>query len=101
MAKREKRNEWIDQKVMKENLLSFFATNNDDMNTFGRTVNQTFEAFVFSATIAWFRESGWTTEFRHPGSNDPTKQDKDLRLKFSTRPQTSEHFSDLRNYICA
>ena len=45
MAKREKRNEWIDQKVMKENLLSFFATNDNDMNTFGRTVNQTFENF--------------------------------------------------------
>lgn len=91
MAKREKRNEWIDQKEMKETLLKFFAANNDDMNTFGRTVNQTFEAFVFSATIGWFRQNGWTAEFRHPGRTDTEKQDKELRLKFSTRGKPDQY----------
>lgn len=91
MAKREKRNEWIDQQGIKDALSRFFVANDSDMNTFGSTVNQTFEAFVFSATIAWFRQTGWTAEFRHPGRTDTVKQNKELRLKFSTRGRPDQY----------
>ena len=43
MAKREKRNEWIDQQGIKDALSKFFVANDSDMNTFGSTVNQTFD----------------------------------------------------------
>lgn len=61
----------------------FFDQNRGNLNLFGRTVNQTFEAFVFAATSAWYREQGWDVEFVHPRSKDGLV--KPLRLKFSTR----------------
>lgn len=74
---------WVDQEALRDRLSQFFNQNRDNLGLFGRTVNQTFEAFVFAATAAWYREHGWGVEFVNPSSNDG--QVKPLRLKFSTR----------------
>ncbi|PQO39311.1 hypothetical protein C5Y96_05510 [Blastopirellula marina] len=79
---------WIDQEKIRESLSEFFDDNRGDLETFGRTVNQTFEAFVFAAVTAWYRERDWKIEFRHPRQNS-SKLDKKkslgVRLKFSTK----------------
>lgn len=81
---------WIDQEAIKNALGTFFDDNSGDMNVFGRTVNQTFEAFVFAAVIAWYRDKGWDVKFHHPrrtavggghGGGVPSR----IQLKFSTR----------------
>lgn len=79
---------WIDQLKIKQSLAVFFDQNGSNLNVFGTTVNQTFEAFVFAATIAWYQEDGWSVEFRHPKSYDERgqlREMKQIRLKFSTR----------------
>lgn len=76
-------NAWVDQKVLKERLAVFFGQSKKEVALFGQTVNQTFEAFVFAATVAWYNDRKWTVRFIHPpklGAVPATP-----KLKFSTR----------------
>lgn len=77
---------WVNQEALKLKLGEFFAENRDSLSTFGSTVNQTFEAFVFASVVAWYRRQGWTVSFEHPKSEEDTQA---LRLKFSTRGRPS------------
>src|ERR1700722_18421574 len=74
---------WVNQERLKARLSRFFIQNRDSLGAFGRTVNQTFEAFVLAATAAWYQENDWNVQFIHPKSKDGSV--KPLRLKFSTR----------------
>lgn len=77
---------WVNQELLKSRLSEFFAQNRDSLSAFGSTVNQTFEAFVFAAVVAWYRQHGWKVVFIHPkGEKEPAT----LRLKFSTRGKPS------------
>ncbi len=62
-------NEWIDQEKIREQLAQFFKYNYSELDTFGRTVNQTFEAFVFASVIRWYNKKGWKIHFQHPKNN--------------------------------
>jgi hypothetical protein len=73
---------WIDQEALKLRLADFFTLNKASLSTFGNTVNQTFEVFVFAAVISWYRQRGWKVNFVHPNGK---KNHEALRLKFSTR----------------
>jgi hypothetical protein len=77
---------WVDQEALKVRLNEFFDKNRDSLSAFGSTVNQTFEAFVFAAVIAWYRQHGWEVSFVHPKGE---KEQRALRLKFSTRGRPS------------
>jgi len=77
---------WVDQEALKLRLTEFFSQNRDSLSAFGSTVNQTFEAFVFAAVVAWYRQRGWKATFVHPKGEEG--QDA-LRLKFSTRGKPS------------
>ena len=79
MAKSKK---WIDQQGIKNDLKKFFEQKSHDISNFGNKVNQTFEAFVFAATVAWFKEQGWKVKIHHPAKHDVRKG---MKLKFSTR----------------
>ena len=77
----------IDVTKIKTDLVQFFKQRKPDFSTFGNTVNQVFEAFVFASVVKWYQNNGWTVEFVHPtaalkkaGNNPP-----EIRLKFSTR----------------
>ena len=72
---------WIDQPAIKEKLAAYFAANKNELSAFGRTVNQTFEAFVFAQVIRWYESKGWKVEMISPSSTP----DGLVRLKFSTR----------------
>jgi hypothetical protein len=74
---------WVNQGALRDRLSVFFNEKRDDLGLFGRTVNQTFEAFVFAATAAWYRDNGWDVQFVNPTSKDGAA--RPLRLKFSTR----------------
>jgi hypothetical protein len=88
---------WVNQSALRDRLSLFFDQNRDNLGLFGRTVNQTFEAFVFAATAAWYRERGWDIQFVHPRSRDSSV--KPLRLKFSTRgrPENYTYVVCLKN----
>lgn len=77
-------NEWIDVELIKRRLGGFFQEKKTELNLFGSTVNQTFEAFVFAQVIRHYQQDArWRVEFVHPQSDEadgPT-----LRLKYSTR----------------
>ncbi len=77
---------WIDQNALKSKLADFFSSKKDDISTFGNTVNQTFEAYVFASVVNWYRRDGWKVEFKHPG---PTTQY--VKLKFNTRGRPSQY----------
>lgn len=57
---------WFDQEDMKRRLSVFFEDERPSVTVFGNTVNQTFEAFVFAALIAWYRKKRWDIKFVHP-----------------------------------
>lgn len=71
---------WIDQPSLKATLSAFFQEHKSSVTHFGSTVNQCFEAYVFSSMVTWYKEQGWEIEFVHPeGSPNVAK------LKFNTR----------------
>jgi len=76
---------WFDQAQMKKRLVGFFDKERAKTTTFGNTVNQTFEAFVFAALVAWYRKQGWFVKFKHPNKKQSTESPNRLFLKFSTR----------------
>ena len=77
-------NPWIETGKIQTRLAKFFSENKADIQHFGSTVNQTFEAFVFASTVQWYVNNGWFVEFKNPPSSS-----KFVKLKFSTRGQPS------------
>lgn len=74
---------WIDLQQLKSTLAGFFNEQQKSISTFGNTVNQTFEAFVFASALGWYRSRGWTVTIENPVDVDTTK--RVFKLKFSTR----------------
>ncbi|MBK7143607.1 MAG: hypothetical protein IPH75_16210 [bacterium] len=70
---------YFDQQTATKDLQAFFGSHKAQLQLFGSRVNQTFEAFVFAATIRHYQKNGWATTIENPGSPSG------LRLKFSTR----------------
>jgi hypothetical protein len=71
----------FDQKQTQKQLKSFFTKQKPKLNSFGSTVNQTFEAYVFAKVIQWYTNAGYTVTMVNPKVNGK----KTFRLKFSTR----------------
>ncbi len=71
----------FDQKKTINELVDFFKGEKPNVNSFGSTVNQTFEAHIFAQTIQWYQSEGWTVKL----SNPKTRYGTEFRLKFSTR----------------
>lgn len=69
----------FDQKKEIRRLNSFFSANKSNLHSFGKSVNQTFEAYVFAKTIQHYMKNGWQTTIVNPPKS------KKLRLKFTTR----------------
>jgi hypothetical protein len=78
-------NPWIEKGEIQSRLASFFAENRTDLQDFGSTVNQTFEAFVFASTVRWYANHGWSVKFKNPQPNNYVK------LKYSTRGKPSSY----------
>ena len=72
----------FNQEIAKKNLNDFFVKNGSLLTSFGRTVNQTFEAYVFASCMKWYRNNGWTVSIINPKSG--RHRDK-FQLKFNTR----------------
>jgi len=53
---------WVEVDKLKSELASFFAEQGSEFSAFGKTVNQTFEAFVFAQVVSWYKARGWTTQ---------------------------------------
>jgi len=71
----------FDQTKVRDSLKDFFTNEKALINSFGSTVNQTFEANVFAEVIKWYRSNGWTVNIINPIINGkPT-----FKLKFNTR----------------
>lgn len=71
----------FDQKQAQKQLKSFFTKQKPKLNSFGSTVNQTFEAYVFARVIHWYTNAGHSVKMINPNVNGK----KIFRLKFSTR----------------
>jgi hypothetical protein len=72
----------FDQKKAKKELASFFKKERARINSFGSTVNQTFEAHIFALVIKWYQKQGWNVQLINP----PGPYGRgEFRLKFSTR----------------
>ena len=74
---------WIEVDKLKTRLGEFFEQRRVELGTFGNTVNQTFEAFVFAQVLAWYRSKGWSVEIVNP--YDSKLKRRDFKLKFNTR----------------
>lgn len=85
MASQKNPKNWIDIGSLKTDLGAFFEEQKKELNIFGSTVNQTFEAFVFASVVSWYREKGWDVSFVHPPVKTKHKEKQYLKLKFSTR----------------
>jgi hypothetical protein len=77
---------WVDEKASNELLIKFFREHSSTINQFGKTVNQAFEAFVFSSAIRWYQRHGWTVEIVNPD-----KASGLVQLKYSTRGRPSKY----------
>lgn len=77
---------WIDQAAMKQNLFSFFSQNKSSISSFGSTVNQCFEAYVFVSMVNWYTNNGWSVQFIHPGGVSQI-----AKLKFNTRGRPNNY----------
>lgn len=73
---------YFNQKETKELLSRFFKQEKASINSFGRSVNQTFEAYVLASVIEWYRRSGWVIKFEMPRNSNGRQY---FKLKFSTR----------------
>jgi hypothetical protein len=73
----------FDQAATKAGLQGFFSQQRTDLQAFGSTVNQTFEAFVFASVIEWYKKRCWDISIVNPIDRQ-TKAPR-FRLKFSTR----------------
>lgn len=68
----------FNQKQTQHDLLDFFGAYHAQLESFGRYVNQTFEAFALSQTIKWYIKRGWSVSCKNPKGGQ-------FKLKFSTR----------------
>lgn len=68
----------FDQAQAKKDLLDFFGAYHAQLDSFGRYVNQTFEAFALAQTIKWYIKQGWKVSCKNPKVGQ-------FKLKFSTR----------------
>lgn len=75
---------WLDPAANSALLGKFFKENGTVIRDFGQTVNQAFEAFVFSSAIRWYQRRGWTVTIINP---DPASNL--VRLKYNTRGKPS------------
>lgn len=58
---------WVDIAALRTRLDTFFGQRKRDINRFGSTVNQTFEAFVFAQVVEWYRaRPGYSVEVVNP-----------------------------------
>lgn len=80
----ERQERWVDTDASAKLLTGFFRTHGVDIKDFGQTVNQTFEAFVFSSVIRWYIRHDWSVSIINP-ANAPDL----VRLKFNTRGRPS------------
>lgn len=78
---------WLDRSAVTKRLETFFGTQHSNLAMFGSTVNQTFEAFVFSQVISWYRGEGWTVTLVSPPKSKPGT----VSLKFSTRGRPARY----------
>lgn len=81
---------YINIEELKGTLAKFFVEEKEDLGSFGSTVNQTFEAFVFASTIAWYRKKGWHVRLNHPKDSKGRSRNV-CHLKFSTNGQPSNY----------
>ena len=72
----------FDQAKAQENLEFFFSSNGALLTSFGSTVNQTFEAYVFAACIKWYKNNGWNVSIINPKKGQYKNK---FQLKFNTR----------------
>jgi hypothetical protein len=72
----------FDQNKEKNNLDKFFKNNNSLLTSFGSTVNQTFEAYVFANCIKWYKKNGWNIQVINPRKG---RYKNKFQLKFNTR----------------
>lgn len=77
----------FNQKTTKKKLKQFFQKQRPKLNSFGSTVNQTFEAFVFAKTITYYESNGWTIDIINP----IIKKKAVFKLKFSTRGEPNKY----------
>lgn len=71
----------FDQKKTQKELKGFFTKQKPKLNSFGSSVNQTFEAYVFAKVIKWYTAAGHSVKIINPKINGK----KAFKLKFSTR----------------
>lgn len=79
----------FNQASTKKDLKRFFKQRQTDLRTFGSTVNQTFEAFVFASVAQWYNERKWKVSFVNP-IDKKTKLPR-FRLKFNTRGEPKNY----------
>ncbi len=70
---------WVDLDRLKDDLLTFLSVERRNVMSFGTTVNQTFEAYVFASTVKWYRQRKYDVTLNNPAGGNL------VRLKFSTR----------------
>lgn len=70
----------FDQKVAITKLNKFFVSEKPQIDSFGKMVNQTFEAYTFASTIEWYKRNGWTVKICNP----KVKGMRVFKLKFTT-----------------
>lgn len=68
----------FDQAQTQKDLLDFFGTYHAELDSFGRYVNQTFEAYALAQTIKWYMVRNWKVTCVNPKGGQ-------FKLKFSTR----------------
>lgn len=72
----------FDQAGTQQDLLDFFGAYQAQLDSFGRYVNQTFEAYALAQTIKWYMMHDWKVSCVNPKGGQ-------FRLKFSTRGKPS------------
>jgi hypothetical protein len=68
----------FDQAQAQHDLLDFFGAYQAQLDSFGRYVNQTFEAYALAQTIKWYMMRDWKVSCLNPKGGQ-------FKLKFSTR----------------
>jgi hypothetical protein len=92
---------WVDVSKLRSQLDTFFGHKKRDINRFGSTVNQTFEAFVLAQVVEWYRsQPNYTVHVvgpkRRKSRTQRSRQSAQpgpptFRLKFSTRGRPANY----------
>lgn len=72
----------FDQELATKDMNNFFSSNGANLKSFGSTVNQTFEAYVFASCIKWYKKNGWKVYIINPKAGSYKGE---FKLKFNTR----------------